>query len=44
MTESQFYTGNGHYIKVALGKGIITMEEIIRYAQRLLVDQQYLID
>ena len=44
MTENQFYKGNGFYIKIALGKGIITMEEIIEYAQRLLVDQQELID
>lgn len=44
MSETQFYNGNGQYIKVALGKGIITMDEIIAYAQRLLVDQEYLID
>lgn len=44
MTETQFYAGNGHYINVALGKGIVTMEEIMMYAQRLLVDQEILID
>ena len=44
MTEMQFYTGNGQYIKIALGKGIITMDEIIEYATRLLIDQQYIID
>ena len=44
MTEGQFNAGSGKYIKIALGKGIITMDEIMAFAQRILIDQQYIVE
>lgn len=38
-TEEQFYAFNGAYLKVAIGKGIITAEEIVGYIEKFLQSQ-----
>ena len=35
-TEEQFYAFNGAYLKVAIGKGLITAEEIVQYINHFL--------
>ena len=35
-TEEQFAAFNGEYLKVAIGKGLVTVEELIGYINRFL--------
>ncbi len=40
VTEEQFYAFNGAYLKVAIGKGLITAEEIVEYIEKFLQPQE----